>query len=372
VTGRPARQDGERSQPLLTSYAALICDLDGVVHRGATAIEGAPEALAEAASSGVRVLFVTNNAARTPADVAAHLSRLGVNADAADVVTSAQAGAARVREMVGEGERVLALGGPGVAAALSEHGLTPVEPGAGPVRAVLQGYGPELTVADFTEAARQLSSGVVWVATNIDLTIPFEWGPGPGNGSYVNLLAEVAGRRPDAAVGKPDRPLYDQAVESLAVDRDRVLAAGDRLDTDIDGAAAAGIDSAWVLTGVHRPSDLVAALDRTVPTYVLASLHELHEPYAAPHRSGDGWLCGSHRCALEVQPAGEARLTASTVRANGDEVEVPLDGPVPIEVVRAGLAALLEARAAGATPPAALVSAARALDARVEGRRPVA
>lgn len=365
MTGHPVRPPGEQAPGLLTGYDGIICDLDGVVHRGHTAIEGAPESLAEAAVHGLRVVFATNNASRTPKEVAAHLAGINVAARPEDVVTSAQAGAAHVRAIVGEGASVLALGGPGVVAALAEEGLTPVLPGRGAVTAVLQGYGPALTVADFAEAARQLASGVTWVATNIDLTLPFEWGPGPGNGAYVALLAGVAVREPDAAVGKPSRPLYDRAIERLGVERNRVLAVGDRLDTDIDGAAAADVDSAWVLTGVHRPSDLVASPERAVPTFVIGSLPELHEPYAAAHRTDDGWVCGAYQCVLEILPDGDARLVPRMLREGGVGFEpVPLDPPTPMPVVRAGLAALLEARAAGQVPLAALVRAARQLDDR--------
>ena len=357
-----------QADTLLASYDGLICDLDGVVHRGQTAVAGAPHALSEAVARGTRVVFATNNASRPPSEVSGHLARLGFPAGEIDVVTSAQAGAAHLRRTMGPGAQVLALGGPGVAAALEERQLVPVEPGQGPAEAVLQGYGPALTVADFTEAARLIASGVAWVATNTDLTIPVEWGAAPGNGAYVELLARMTGRQPDASVGKPAPPLYDLAIERLGVGRARVLAVGDRLDTDIDGAAAAGVDSAWVLTGVHGPSDLVASAERAVPTYVIASLRQLHEPYAAAHPSGDGWACGAYRCSVETLPDNEVRLVDQSRVAGGLGAESgPPGGAEAIHVVRAGLAALVEARDAGRAPLDAFVRAARRLDAVVAG-----
>ena len=61
------------SEPLLAQYDTLLSDLDGVVYAGPYAIEGAPEALNRAESSGVPVVFVTNNASRSVESVAAHL-----------------------------------------------------------------------------------------------------------------------------------------------------------------------------------------------------------------------------------------------------------------------------------------------------------
>jgi HAD superfamily hydrolase (TIGR01450 family) len=361
VTGAPAGHvsDGES---LLSAYDALICDLDGVVHRGHRAVAGAPEALHRALASGRPVIYATNNASRPPSDVVAHLTGLGAPATVETVVTSAQAGAVRVREMVPSGSAVVALGGPGVVEALAEQGLRPVSPDAAEAAAVLQGYGPTLTVADFAAATRHLLGGVPWVATNGDLTLPVEWGAAPGNGAYVELLRQVVGRGPDAVTGKPAAPLYDLAVARLGVSRERVLAVGDRLDTDIDGAVAAGVDSAWVLTGVHGPSDLLAT-GRPRPTYVIGSLTELHEAYAAPRRTGDAWVCGPFSATVVTDPVPEVRLVVEVVSNSPEHRGTLLGGERwPIEAVRAGLAALLEARDTERAPAAALARAAALLD----------
>ena len=103
-------------------------DLDGVVYVGAGAVPHAAAALDAALERhGMRSTFVTNNAARTPATVAAHLVELGVRAEPSDVVTSAQAGARMLAERLPVGAHVLVIGGPGVAQALRERGLVPVE-----------------------------------------------------------------------------------------------------------------------------------------------------------------------------------------------------------------------------------------------------
>ena len=98
-------------------YDVALLDLDGVVYVGPDAVPGVPEALSAARDAGMRLGFVTNNAARTPGDVAEHLTALGVPAATDDVITSSQAAATVVAGLLGEGARVLPVGGPGVAAA---------------------------------------------------------------------------------------------------------------------------------------------------------------------------------------------------------------------------------------------------------------
>src|SRR4029453_2119403 len=95
-------------------YDVALLDLDGVVYVGPDAVPGVPEALAAARNAGMRLGFVTNNAARTPEEVAAHLSALGVAAAPGDVITSSQAAATVVAGLLDPGAAVLAVGGPGV------------------------------------------------------------------------------------------------------------------------------------------------------------------------------------------------------------------------------------------------------------------
>lgn len=339
--------------PLRTAYSGLVCDLDGVVYRGAGAVPGAPDVLRRLGSEGMRIVYATNNASRLPSEVADHLESLGLRITAAEVVTSAQAGAAELATCLPPGSRVLALGGPGVAAALTEVGLDVVAPSSPGVNeqtdAVLQGLGRELTVADFEAAARHLTNGAVWVATNADDTLPLEWGLAPGNGAYVRLLADTVDREP-RVVGKPHAPLYRAAVDRLGTPPQLTLAVGDRLDTDIAGAVAAGLDSVWVLTGVHRPSELLRRFDGCVPTWVIASLSELEQPYAAVLRADGVFTCAG----------GRARVSTS-----GLEVD---PGPArPIELVRAGLAALLDRVMARQPSGVDVERAAEQLDGLLEG-----
>lgn len=291
---------GERS--LVAAYPGLVCDLDGVVYRGAQAVPHAVAELTAAREGGARVVFATNNASRPPAVVAEALRGLGLTLDDQDVLTSSLAGARHLAEHFPDGATVLAIGGPGVADALHSVGLRPVlaaDAADADIDAVLQGYGAAVTAAELGEAAYAIQRGAKWVATNNDLTLPTDRGVAPGNGSLVAAVRLAVDVEP-TVVGKPGPLLYELAAHELGTGPEATLGIGDRLETDTAGAHAAGMDALHVLTGVHGPGDLVRAPRELRPRYVGVDLQVLREPYAEPERSGDGrWTADGWTAALD-------------------------------------------------------------------------
>lgn len=185
---------GGSAVPLNEAYDTALLDLDGVVYAGGEAIPYAVEALGVARAGGMHLAYVTNNALRTPDEVATHLTDLGVPTVAGDVITSAQAVARLIADEVPPGSRVLVIGGEGLRVALRERGLVPVESADYEPAAVVQGYGgPELPWGRFAEAAYAVARGVPWYASNTDLTIPGARGIGPGNGAAVEVVRIATG-----------------------------------------------------------------------------------------------------------------------------------------------------------------------------------
>lgn len=317
---------------LLDAYDALVCDLDGVVYRGNRAVDHAAAALQRVTDGGRGVVFATNNASRTPAEVAERLARFDVTADPQDVVTSAIAGARLLSSRLQPGATVLAVGGAGVDDALERVGLHPVRPDRHTRTApdaVLQGYGAQVTAADLAEASYAIQHGAQWVITNDDLTLPTDRGIAPGNGTLVAAVRTATGQDGSVA-GKPGPLLYQLAAQQLGADPSRTLGVGDRIETDVAGAHAAGMDCLHVLTGVHHVADLVRADPHLRPRFVAADLRALHSRYDEPRRDGTGWHTG----------AASARVTGS-----GDDAAVACsgDGATAVEVARVVLAALWEA-----------------------------
>ncbi len=271
--------------PLREAYDVALLDLDGVVYIGPDAVPGAPEHLAAAAGAGMRLAFVTNNAARPPKAVAQHLSELGIPAAPDDVVTSAQAAARLVAERCEPGDAVFVIGGEGLFEALSELGLRPVQDVAEQPRAVVSGYHRDLRWGTVSDGAILVRQGVPWVAANTDLSVPTPQGRGPGNGVLVEAVASFADVSPVVA-GKPLPPLFEETVRRVGGRRPLVV--GDRLDTDIEGAVNGGYDSLLVLTGVTGLDELVAVPRHQRPTYLSADLGGLALAHPAPQAHDDG------------------------------------------------------------------------------------
>lgn len=292
-----------RTEPLIARYRGLICDLDGVVYRGATAVPHAVETVARLRADGVPVVFATNNASRPPEAVGDHLRGIGLPPGGWSVVNSSQAAAAHLAQRLVQGARVYAVGGPGVALALAEAGLTPVRVADlddAPVEAVVQGLGTDITWTELAAVGRVVEGGAAWVATNLDLTLPTPYGKAPGNGALVALVQTATSAEPHV-VGKPQPALFDLARSRLGSAPEDTLVCGDLLHTDIEGANAAGLDSLFVLSGSSRLRDLALAERPLRPTYVAADLGGLLAPGQAVPASPAAHL-------LELGPGGVPRV----------------------------------------------------------------
>jgi glycerol 3-phosphatase-2 len=271
------------------AYDVALLDLDGVVYIGGTAIPGAPEALRKAKQSGMRLGYVTNNASRTPAAVAALLTAMNVPAREEDVVTSAQAAARLLADRLSANANVLVIGSTALRLAVRERGLNPVSTAAEKPLAVVQGYGPGIGYGNLAEGGLAVRAGALFVGTNADSTLPGPRGTQPGNGSLLQVIAHATGIAPLIA-GKPEPPLHRESV--IRTRAKNPLVVGDRLDTDIEAAHRAGADSLLVLTGVSRPAELLLAPPRRRPTYVAETLDALLEKYPEVTREDDGFACG--------------------------------------------------------------------------------
>lgn len=250
---------------LLDDYDALLFDLDGTIYRGEEPVPGASRAVDAAHDAGVKVRYVTNNASRGPDEVARHLTEMGIRATPDEVSTSAQAGAAVLADKLPPGTLVLVVGSEALVHEVELRGLTTTRTHSDAVQAVVQGLNKDTSWRDLAEACLSIRAGALWVACNVDPTLPTERGPLPGNGSLVAALRTATATEPLVA-GKPATPLMDEAQKSA--DARNPLVIGDRLDTDVAGAVTAGLDSLLVFSGVATPQDLLDATPDMRPTYI--------------------------------------------------------------------------------------------------------
>ncbi|GAA1489673.1 HAD-IIA family hydrolase [Brachybacterium sacelli] len=307
---------------LLDLHDALLLDLDGTLMHGGNPIPHAAAAVERARTAGRTVVFATNNASRTPRQAADHLAQVGVDARPEEFVTSPQVASRLLADRLEPGQKVLVVGGESLAAEISEVGLEPAATDSEDVVAVVQGWSPDLNWSLLAEGAYAIRHGALWMATNIDATLPTERGMAPGNGAMVAALRHATGAVPEVA-GKPEPGMF--AVAARDANSRRPLIIGDRLDTDIEGAVRAGMDSLLVLTGVDGIDTALRADPVRRPTFILADLSELGAPFPLPVVQGDTARCGA-------------------VSARWDDGDVVLTGALEDPRVLRAVLALLHAR----------------------------
>jgi len=282
----------ESSSPILAkAYDTALLDLDGVVYIGQDAVPGVIGALNQAHDEyGMTLTCVTNNASRSSQRVADHLIQLGLKVSAADVVTSAQAGASELAKLIPQGSRAFVLGSQDLAREVELVGLVASHDDSLTYDALIQGYWPDMPWRILDFAAEILRSGVPWVATNMDLTIPTPTGVAPGNGTVVQALGQSVNRRPTVVAGKPQTPLMQQSIDRTGAKRPLVV--GDRLDTDIHGANNVGVDSLLVLSGVTTLTEVLLAPVELRPTYLAWDACEILAPQTGVSFVGKVASCG--------------------------------------------------------------------------------
>ena len=202
--GRPARAP-------IDGADVLLLDLDGVVYRGKAAIPHAVETLQRLRGDGLRIGYITNNAARRPDTVAEQLRGFGLDVTTDQVVTSPQAAVRLLADRLPAHARVLVIGGDGLVSVVQEAGFEVVRSADDAPDAVVQGFAPELGWSDLAEAAFALADpDRLWVATNTDWTIPVERGIAPGNGTLVSAVHAAVGRLPDRRGQARDAAVRDR------------------------------------------------------------------------------------------------------------------------------------------------------------------
>lgn len=281
---------------LVDAYDAALFDLDGVIYLGPVAVPGAAGTMAALAAAGKRVVYVTNNAARSADTVVKHLQALGFDAGLENVLTSAQVAARGLAEVLAPGSKVLVAGSASLAGLVAEVGLTPVASADDDPVAVIQGYDPLLAWPLLDEVSLAIAGGAVWYATNDDASRPTDRGLVPGAGAMIAAVATAVGGAP-TTFGKPHRPMMAEAARRSGAARP--LFVGDRIDTDIVGANNSGMDSLMVFSGAHGKHELVAAGPGERPTHIGQDVGALLAPARHVDLDADGVTCRSQRAFQE-------------------------------------------------------------------------
>ncbi len=267
--------------PTLAGIRHLIIDIDGVLWHGKQVLPGVPGLFAFMQAHGIRYIIATNNSARPGSEIVDRLARIGVRIADGDVLTSAQATAMYLPRVAPRGARVLVVGGQGLLDAITQAGYQIVDEDAA---VVVAGVDFGLTYDRLKRATREIRHGATFVGTNGDKTYPGDDGLAPGAGAVLAAIQAATDVDP-IVIGKPQRAMFDLAVEKMGAERASTAMLGDRLDTDIQGAQRAGLRSILVMTGVTSPSELAASSVR--PDWVFDDVVALEQAWQAELRPID-------------------------------------------------------------------------------------
>lgn len=253
----------------LANIHALLIDLDGVLWVGEQTLPGVADFFAFLDAHSIRYILVSNNATRRAAYTVERLKRIGVDMPPQRVLTSAEATPRWLATKMPELRRVYVIGENALCETLSEANIQPVTENAD---AVVVGLDRQLTYAKLERATLEIRRGAKFIATNTDRTLPTERGLTPGAGAIVAALVAATDVQP-LVIGKPGRPMFDIALEMAGTAPQETAMLGDRLDTDIDGAAAVGLTTIMVLTGVSTRAQ--AQANAITPDWILPNLPAL-------------------------------------------------------------------------------------------------
>lgn len=260
--------------PLADRFDGLLIDLDGVVWIGREPVPGAAETLRALMEAGKGLVFVTNNPGKPPAAYAERLQELGVEVGAEQIVTAGMVAARLAGEAAGGGGAFV-IGAPALKEMVAATGARPLEgEEAWEADVVVVSGHRGFDYGELLSAKRALDRGAALVATSRDPTMPFPGGEVPGTGAVLAAVETASGRRAEIA-GKPERHLFEMAIEAIeAIGGDRRVAmVGDRISSDIEGGRRAGLETVLVLSGASSREEAEAA--DPAPDHVLDSLSGL-------------------------------------------------------------------------------------------------
>ncbi|MFO7323441.1 MAG: HAD-IIA family hydrolase [Chloroflexota bacterium] len=258
------------SAGVLDRIRGVVMDMDGVLWRGTEILPGVLPFVDFLRERHVPFVLASNNSTRTPQDYLIKLAGMGLHGvDAQQIITSGTTTVDYLKRHYPVTTRIHVLGGPGLKQMVDEAGFTRVDENAD---VVVAGLDFDLTYERIKRAALLIRAGAEFIGTNDDATFPSTEGLIPGAGSLLAALKTATGRAPKV-MGKPGLAMFETALGVLGTDPEDTLMIGDRLNTDIAGARAAGLKTALVLTGVTTRDELLVS--PTQPDGVFENLVEL-------------------------------------------------------------------------------------------------
>lgn len=251
---RPSSMERKLIQSLQPAVKALIIDMDGVLWSASQPLGNLPALFDRIHQLGLRTVFATNNSTRTVDQYVERLNQFGIHAQSDQIVTSSMATAHLMKKTFPDGGPVFIVGETGLVETLKSRGFYQQDEN---VLAVVVGMDTTATYAKLSQATLLIHAGAHFYATNTDSTFPTPQGPAMGAGGLIAAIETSSGVTPIIA-GKPHTPMMNLILEKLDLAPAKILAVGDRLNTDIQAGQNIGCKTALVLTGISSRAEAEA------------------------------------------------------------------------------------------------------------------
>jgi 4-nitrophenyl phosphatase len=259
----------DQSLDQLLKLRGLIIDMDGVLWTGDTPLPGLGEFFEVLKNRGIRFVLATNNPAQSIESFVSKAGRMGLSLTTNQVVSSASATVHYLRSHFPPQARLYAIGDASFKKIIEEAGFVLVDRDAS---AVIVGMDEDLTYDMLRRASLLIRAGAKFIGTNPDRYAPWHQGLEPGTGAILAAIEASTDCQP-LIIGKPERHMFDLALERMSLEPGDVASLGDRLDTDILGGQRSGLKTILVLSGVTN----LEALQKSPisPTWVFPGIGEI-------------------------------------------------------------------------------------------------
>ncbi|MBY8980470.1 MAG: HAD-IIA family hydrolase [Candidatus Lokiarchaeota archaeon] len=242
----------------LKDIELAIFDLDGVIYRGDKLILDSDKVITALKELKIKVVYNSNNSTITREMYVQRLKGFSIESNILDFYTSASITASEITK-IKQNATIYVIGEMGLEEELKRcgHEVVNAESNHKEVDFVIVGLDRALTYAKLAFAQRCILEGnAKFYATNADASLPVAAGLLPGAGVMVNAVETCTDQKPVKIFGKPNPEGIQSIIEDTNMKPCLSVIFGDRLNTDILAGNRAGINTALVLTGVTKASDI--------------------------------------------------------------------------------------------------------------------
>lgn len=250
----------------------FLFDMDGTLYLGNNLFSFTKELLATIKENGGKYMFMTNNSSKSVVDYIKKLDKLGIKAEYDEFITSSQATSYYLKNNYSD-EKIYVCGTESLKKELESEGFFLTED-IDETTMIVIGNDTELTFKKLHDVCKILltKENIKYIATNLDMVCPTEFGSVPDCGSFCDMIYNSTGRRP-VLIGKPEPIMPNMAMAMSGIEKEKTAVIGDRIYTDIKSGINCGALSILVMSGETDEKILNESADK--PDIVLKDCGEI-------------------------------------------------------------------------------------------------